>query len=241
MSLAASNAEMMGAAARSVANNGQPYRMGPGEAYAFQYGQALTTDPSTCSRAPYSQWYMSPQECMAAKTDTTHCNPRYINGVWTYYHPYALDSKACDGILPPDVLPQMLSNTSEVQGNLGSDVVKTSLNLMVNGNIGEFYLVKRSFDGALRTYKTVFTQADQIQDELFSPLLYRYSVISPELGEKVILELNTSNGYATVLYGAEGNAPGVLQYVMTNIPPVMPGAVQSMQARQLHQARFRRM
>jgi hypothetical protein len=240
MSLAASNAQMMGAAARSMANNGQPYSMGPGESYAFQYGQALTTDPSTCTRAPYTQWYMTPGECMANKTSSTECNPRYINGVWTYYHPFALDSKACNGILPPDVLPQMLGNTSEVQGNLGSDVIKTALNLMVNGNIGEFYLTRRDVDGAVRTYKTIFTQADQIQDELFAPLLYRYSVISQELGEKVILELNTSNGYATVLFGAEGNAPGVLQYVMTNIPPVLPGAVQSMQARQLSQARFRR-
>lgn len=209
-------------------NNGQAYSMQPGQAYAFQYGQALTVDPQACVRAPYDQWYMSAEECATGVPADQQCNPRYINGVWTYYKPYARDSKSCGGVLPPDVLPQMLDTTSIVQGDLGADVLDIRLNLFINGNIGEFTVVKADETGQPRTYTAVFTQNDQIQDELYSPLLYRYSVIAPGFnGEKVVLELNTGNGYAKVLFGA-GDAPGVVSFVMTNIPPVMPQAVAAM-------------
>lgn len=209
-------------------NNGQAYSMQPGQAYGFQYGQALTVDPSACVRAPYEQWYMSAEQCEEGLPAGQQCNPRFINGVWTYYKPYARDSNACAGVLPPDILPQMLDSTSIVQGDLGADVLDINLNLFVNGNIAEFTVVKVDETGQPRTYSAVFTQSNQIQDELYSPLLYRYSVIAPGFNnEKVVLELNTGNGYARVLFGA-GDAPGVVSFIMTNIPPVMPQAVAAM-------------
>ena len=80
-------------------------------------------------------------------------------------------------------------------------------------------------------HTAVFPQSSQIQDELYSPLLYRYSVMAPGFGgEKVVREINTGNGYARVLFGA-GDAPGVVSFIMTNIPPVMPQAVAAMRAR----------
>jgi hypothetical protein len=217
-------------AALAANNNGQAYSMQPGQAYAYQYGQALTVDPSTCVRAPYDQWYMSAAECEAGLPADQQCNARYINGVWTYYKPYARDSKSCGGILPPDILPQILDSNSIVQGDLGADVLDIGLNLFVNNNIAELSVVKLDETGQPRKYTAVFTQNDQIVDELYSPLLYRYSVMAPGFnGEKVLLEINTGNGYAKVLFGA-GDAPGVVSFVMTNIPPVMPQAVAAMRA-----------
>ena len=212
-------------------NNGQPYSMQPGQAYAFQYGQALTADPSGCVRAPYNQWYMSAEECHAGLGADQQCNARYINGVWTYYKPFARDSKSCGGILPPDILPQVLDAASIVQADLGSDVVDVTLTLFVNGNIGELRVVKLDDMGTPQTYTAIFKQENQIMDELYSPLLYRYSVIAPGFnGEKVVLEINTGNGYAKALFGA-GGAPGVVSFIMTNVPPVMPQAVAAMRAR----------
>jgi len=215
---------------QSAMNNGQAYSTQPGQAYAFQYGQALTVDPSSCQRAPYDQWFMSKEQCMAALPPDQQCNPRYVNGVWTYYKPYARDSKSCQGILPPDILPQVLDANAIVQADLGSDVLDVGLTLFVNGNIGELRVVKLDEAGQPRTHTAVFTQADQIMDELYSPLLYRYSVKAPGFGgEKVVLEINTGNGYAKLLFGA-GDAPGVVSFVMTNVPPVMPQAVAAMRA-----------
>jgi len=204
----------------------------PQNASAYQYGQAMTVDPTACVRAPYDQWYMSAAQCEQGLPPDQQCNARFINGVWTYYKPYARDSRACGGILPPDILPQMLDATSIVQGDLGANVLDIRLNLFVNGNIADFTVVKADETGQPRTYTAVFNQRDQIQDELYSPLLYRYSVMAPGFnGEKVVLEINTGNGYAKVLFGA-GEAPGVVSFVMTNIPPVMPQAVAAMRAMQ---------
>ena len=217
--------------AAMAANNGQPYSTQPGNAYAFQYGQALTVDPSSCQRGAYDSWYMSADLCEQGLSPDQQCNPRFINGVWTYYKPYARDSKSCGGVLPPDILPQILDANSIVQGDLGSEILDIGLNLFVKGNIGEFRVVKLDDNGVPRTHTAVFPQSSQIQDELYSPLLYRYSVMAPGFGgEKVVLELNTGNGYAKVLFGA-GDAPGVVSFIMTNIPPVMPQAVAAMRAR----------
>lgn len=194
-----------------------PYEMGP-----YSYGQSLTTDPTGCVRAPFDQWYASQQTCYDQLPETHDCNARYVNGVWDYFTPYARDTKECNGILPPDILPQVLDSNSEVQGNLGTDVVNTVLKLNMNGNIGELFLTKMAPGGVPATYRTAFTQADMITDELFSPLLYRYSKLSPEMGEKVTLEINTSNGYVTLLFEAPNGGPGVLQYVMTNVPAIEP-------------------
>jgi hypothetical protein len=192
--------------------------MGP-----YSYGQALATDPAGCVRAPYNEWYANQKTCYAGLAPTDECNPRYVNGVWDYYHPFARDSKACGGILPPDILPQILDANAEVQGNLGTDVLSTLLKLNMDGNIGELLLTRIDpATNAPRTYSTKFTQMDMITDELFSPLLYRYSKMSPEMGEKVTMDINTSNGYVTLLFEAPEGGPGVLQYVMTNIPPIMP-------------------
>ena len=197
------------------------YQMGP-----YSYGQALTTDPPGCVRAPYDTWYASEKTCYRGLPPNQQCNPRYVNGVWDYFHPFARDSRACGGILPPDILPQILDSNSEVQGNLGTDVVNTVLKLNMDGNIGELLLTRIDpATGTPRTYSTKFTQLDMITDELFSPLLYRYSKMSPEMGEKVTMDINTSNGYVTLLFEAPEGGPGVLQYVMTNVPPSMPQSV----------------
>ena len=179
---------------------------------------AMSTDPAGCVRPPPEEWYVDAATCaMNAPADTT-CDPRYINGVWTYYKPYAADPVACAGGLPADILPQVLDSTSIVQNNSWYAIDNVMLTLMMNGTV---------VDGVQHTYDLVFTQRDFIAVDLFAPLITRYSILMPdlppELNQRAVLEINLTNGYATVLLPM-GNGSSIIQFVMTNIVPVMVAA-----------------
>ena len=186
----------------------------------------MSTDPVGCVRPPPEEWYVDAATCaMNAPADTT-CDPRFINGVWTYYKPYAADPVACNGGLPADILPQVLDSTSIVQNNSWYTIDNVMLKLMMNGNIGELSF-STMVDGVEHTYDLVFTQRDFIAVDLFSPLITRYSILMPdlppELNQRAVLEINLTNGYATVLLPM-GNGSSIIQFVMTNIVPVMVAA-----------------
>jgi len=189
-------------------------------------GASLPTDNPACVRPPMDQWYTDAAACaLNAPADTT-CDPRYINGVWTYYMPYAADPMACGGGVPADILPQVLDSTSIVQNNSWYTIDDVMLKLMMNGNIGELTF-STVVEGVPHTYDLVFTQNDFIAVDLFAPLITRYSILMPdlppELNQRAVLEINLTNGYATVLIPM-GNGSSIIQFVMTNIVPVQVAA-----------------
>jgi hypothetical protein len=96
------------------------------------------------------------------------------------------------------------------------------LKLMMDGHIGQlsFSVV---VDDVLHTYDIVFDQQDQIANDLYTPLIYRYSVLMsdlpPELNQRAILEINLTNGYVSVNLPM-GNGSSLLKFVLSSILPV---------------------
>ena len=196
---------------------------------SFANGEASglsAADPAGCVRSPANQWFSSEENCLAAAPPDTSCNPRYINGVWTYYAPFAADPNVCSGDPPADILPQVLNSNSIVQNDSWYSLDNVVLQLMMNGYIGELSF-STTVDDVIHTYDIVFTQKDFIQNDLFAPLIYRYSVLMtdlpPQLNQRAILELNLTNGYATVTLPM-GNGTSMIQFVLTNILPVLNAA-----------------
>ena len=183
-------------------------------------------DPAGCVRPPPDQWFSTEENCIAGAPPNTTCHPRYINGVWTYYAPFAADPDACSGDPPADILPQVLDSNSIVQNDSWYTLDNVVLQLMMNGYIGELSF-STAVDNVIHTYDIVFTQNDFIQEDLFAPLIYRYSVLMtdlpPDLNQRAILEINLTNGYATVTLPM-GNGTSMIQFVMTNILPVLNAA-----------------
>ena len=205
----------------------------------LRYGEGLTTDPAGCVRGAFPDWYTSEASCNTDLPPNTVCNPRYANGVWTYFTPYARDSASCAGQLPPDILPQILEEPALAQGDCWYAMDDMSLALMVNGHIAEFNFTVL-VDGAPVRQTLIFNQADLLQDDLYAPLLYRYTIPLPgsQRGERAQLEINLTNGYVTIMLPM-GSGPCVIQYVMTNVLPVQTTSrAAAMQARQM---RFHRM
>ena len=180
-------------------------------------------NPPGCIRPPEDQWFSNEDACIAGAPASTSCNPRYINGVWTYYAPFAADPDVCSGIPPADILPQVLDSSSIVQNDSWYTLDELKLQLMMNGYIGELFF-STTVDNVTHTYDIVFSQNDLIQGDLFAPLIYRYSVrmtdLPPELNQRVILELNLTSGYATVTLPM-GNGTAMVQFMLSNIVPVM--------------------
>lgn len=186
-----------------------------------------STDPVGCVRPPPYQWFKSQADCVAsAPAGGARCNARYINGVWTYYAPFARDPAPCAGGVPADILPQRLDSNSIVQHDSWYILDDVVLRLMMDGHIGQLSF-SVTVDDVLHTYDIVFDQTDYIMDDLFTPLIYRYSVLmpdlAPELNQRAMLEINLTNGYVTVMMPM-GNGSSLLQFVMTNIVPVMHAA-----------------
>ena len=193
------------------ADNGTEQAAGD-DTYAFQYGANLTTDPAGCVRAPYNQWYAHKSTCEQSLPPNYECNPRYINGVWPEYHPYARDTVQCHGVVPPDVLPQRLNNQSVVEAQAWYPLSDVTLDLMKEGRIADFSYVL-NVEGNMVPKKILFTQDMQTQASVFDPLLYIYY----NKAENAQLEINASNGYAKLLWPV-GNGPAIVRFVMTNIP-----------------------
>jgi hypothetical protein len=93
------------------------------------------------------------------------------------------------------------------------------LQLMVNNIIGQLAFTT-TVDDVLHSYTLLFTQNDMIARDLFAPLIYRYSVLMPDidpaLNQRAILEINLSNGYVSVMFPM-GNGSSLLKFIMTSI------------------------
>jgi hypothetical protein len=182
----------------------------------------LRSDPASCVRGAVDQYYSTEETCMTDLPENMNCNARYINGSWPYFFPFARDSASCDGGIPPDILPQILDANSIVQNDSWYTLDNLVLKLMMDGHIGQlsFSVV---VDDVLHTYDIVFDQQDQIANDLYTPLIYRYSVLMsdlpPELNQRAILEINLTNGYVSVNLPM-GNGSSLLKFVLSSILPV---------------------
>lgn len=182
----------------------------------------LRSDPAGCVRAPMDQYYSTEENCMTDLPENMNCNPRYINGSWPYYFPFARDSASCDGGIYPDILPQILDMNSIVQNDSWYTLNNVVLKLMMDAHIGQLSF-SVMVDDILHTYDIVFTQQDFIANDLYTPLIYRYSVpmsdLPVELNQRAILEINLTNGYVNVSFPM-GNGSSLLKFVLSSILPV---------------------
>ena len=201
-----------------AANNGQPLPFGAGigeqSVFHFAGGQS---NPTGCVRAPYDEWYVDETECLNNIPDGYQCNPRFINGVWDRYTPYARDSEACHGNLPPDILPQVLDSTSLVDTEIFQYAQNPILSLNTNGLIGELTFDFTNADtGSTTTVDIQWSQDNNVISTLFNPVSYYYAV---PFGTGVArLALNTLNGHATATFPFQGFLAKIT-FQMTNIMP----------------------
>ena len=186
--------------------------------------QMLKLDPAACVRAPMDQFFSTKQNCVENLPPGYECNARYINGVWPYYMAFARDSSSCDGGIPPDILPQMLDSNAIVQNDSWYTLDNVLLKLMMDGHIGQLTF-STNVEGVMHTYDIIFNQQDYIAEDLYAPLIYRYSVLMsdlpPQYNQRVILEINLTSGYVTVTMPL-GNGSALLKFVMTSILPAQP-------------------
>ena len=129
--------------------------------------------------------------------------PLKVNGVWDRYTPYARDSAACVGPLPPDLMPQLLNDASLVEASAWDPISDLSLSLMMEGHVGSFTATI-----AGKSFTENFGQKDLVQS-LETPVIFVYSV--PHENGKMLLTLNLSSGYASVTF-PHGGGPAVVRY-----------------------------
>jgi hypothetical protein len=180
--------------------NSHPYKVHGAPVPRLQASSAGT--PSGCVRGVAA--FIGKDECEAGKSSGQVCNPRYINGTWDRFSPYARDSASCGGVEPPNLSPQILNDASLVHTSSWGSLDNLSLVLMMEGHIGTFTY---SMDGA-PSQSVVFNQPDLAQ-ELDAPLMYVYSV--PHGAGVMRLTLNLTNGRATVTWPV-GSGFGNVQY-----------------------------
>ncbi len=182
--------------------------LSPQAAFAMQGGQS---NPEGCVRAPYNDWFVTRDLCQQGLPTGYECNPRYINGVWSRYHPWARDTVECGGVLPADLLPQALLAPSLIDTQTATYVSNVTLALNQGGHVA---VLRFTSDGKQVTVP--FNQENQQQPDLFPPLEYHYAV---PFGTGVMrLTINTMNGHATVTFPM-GGYPGLIQFQITNILP----------------------
>ena len=164
--------------------------------------------PTGCVRAPSTQYYVTKAECESVKPAGRTCVPRFDNGVWDRFHPYAQDTTQCGGAYPPSIMPQLLNDASLVEASCWEPLEDMSLALMMNGSVGKF-----DFTVAGNANSVTFSQNNLVQ-ELDMPLMYVYST---PFGDGVMrLSLNLTSGHVTVSF-PYGNGPCVVTYAITNI------------------------
>jgi len=133
------------------------------------------------------------------------------------YTPWARDSVACAGILPPGILGQVLRTPSLIDTQSPMALTDLSLAMGENGHIAVF---RFRVDGASKQQQVVFNQADQVPT-LFTPLQYSYSV---RYGSGIMtLAINTMNGQLTLAFPL-GNMAAQVEFQLTNVrePGQMP-------------------
>ncbi|MCH9717016.1 MAG: hypothetical protein K0U52_08030 [Gammaproteobacteria bacterium] len=194
--------------AQQAAQLTQALGMTPQAAFAMQGGQS---NPQGCVRAPYNQWYVTRELCQQDLPTGYQCNPRYINGVWSRYAPFARDTVECGGVLPADLLPQVLLTPSLIDTQSSTYLSNVTLSLNEGGNVGVVRFTSRG-----KQVTVPFKQENQQQPDLFPPLEYHYAV---PFGKGVMrLTINTMNGHATVTFPM-GGFPSRIQFQITNILP----------------------
>jgi len=197
-------------------HNGQiPAMAGIGESTASYYS-GCQSNPKGCVRAPYQDWYIRQSDCEADLKPGNECNPRYINGVWDRYSPYAQDSIACGGVLPPDLLNQTLLQPSMINTQSPSYLQNVSLSLNEGGAVGVLRFTTSEGQGKPKSVEVAFSQQHQQKPDLFPVLEYHYAV--PYENGIMILAINTMNGHATVTFPM-GRFPALIQFQITNIMP----------------------
>lgn len=201
------------AQAARVAHNGQNGLAQP----SAQYNAGGQSNPEGCTRAPYADWHVTESDCKSKLKPGQQCNPRYINGVWSRYMPYAADSVACGGPLPPNTLPQILLAPSLIDTQTPEYLHDVSLSLNEGGNVGvmRFHSMDEA-TGKLKPVVVKFSQKSQVQPNHHSPLEYYYAV--PHESGVMRLTINTMNGHATVTF-PHGRFPALVQFQITNIMP----------------------
>ena len=180
------------------------YQGVPGVSAAFM----AAGTPTGCVRAPSSQYFVTKEACETVKPAGRTCVPRFDNGVWDRFHPYAQDTSQCNGALPPMLMPQVLDDASLVEASCWEPLGDMSLALMRDGGVATF-----NFNAAGVPHTVTFTQRDLVQ-ELDMPLMYVYSV--PFDSGVMRLSLNLTSGHVTLSF-PYGNGPCVITYALTNI------------------------
>lgn len=204
--------------AQLAANNGQPLPLGAGigQETVF-YFSGDQSNPSGCVRAPYDQWYPSQSSCIQGIEEGYVCNPRYINGAWDRFVPYARDTVACNGSLPPDILPQILDSMSLIDTELFQYTKDPQLSLNMNGYIGELtFTFADPLSDKEELVSIQWSQSDNLSSTLYNPVAYYYAV--PYEDGVARLAINSLNGHATITMPFQGFL-GRLQFQMTNIMP----------------------
>ena len=171
---------------------------------------------SGCVRAPYDEWYVDRSDCLQNIPDGLQCNPRYINGVWARYHPYARDSAACGGVLPADVLPQVLDATSIIDTEIATYIDNVQLALSTNGEVGKLRFTYNNSEtgNPQEQVNMTWNEENNVGNTLFNPVEYVYAV--PYGTGIARLTINTLNGHATARFPFQ-NFLAKLQFQITNI------------------------
>lgn len=169
--------------------------------------QSTAGTPAGCVRGQPA--YIGKQECELNKPASETCNPRFINGAWDRFAPYARDTLACGGAEPPNLASQILNDASLVQATSWESLSNLSLGLMMEGKVGSF-----TYSMAGGPSQTVdFYQKDLVQ-ELDKPLMYVYA--TPHGSGVMRLTLNLTNGRASVSWPI-GNGFGNVQYSISTV------------------------
>jgi len=161
--------------------------------------------PSGCVRG--SPDFTTHTDCMSGKPEGQICVPRYINGAWDRYTPYARDTNTCAGAEPPSIVPQSLNDASLIESHGWKPLSDMGLTLMSNGHIG--VLTFRVEGGGVETL--TFDQGS-LENELDKPLMYVYSV--PYGTGRARLSLNLTSGQAIITFPL-GNGAATIRYLMS--------------------------
>lgn len=170
-------------------------------------------DPSSCVRAPNSEWFAYESDCLLALPAGKQCNQEWVNSGYTSsYTPWGRDSISCNGPVAPNILPQTLGDESLIEAECSLQFSELSLDLMTGGHVGVF---KFKFQDAPGGNSVVFDQTDQLTASLFIPALYQY--VKPFNGGVIKLSLNLTSGEAEILFPFENNGCSI-RYFITSIP-----------------------
>lgn len=192
-----------------MSTNYHPYNMAsPQKGYVAAIPTMSSAGtPQGCVRGAPD--FTTHSDCMTGKQSGQICVPRYLNGAWDRYTPYARDTAACTGAKPPDLVPQSLNDASLIESHGWEVMSGMSLSLMQDGHIG----VLRFSAGGSAPQTLTFNQGD-LENELDQPLMFVYSV--PYATGRARLTLNLTSGHASVTFPL-GNGFANVRYLISTM------------------------